>query len=53
LAHAWEHVPENRAFIRELREFSDKQPPLAPAGAAFMGSTVSSTMGPGLETPTP
>jgi radical SAM superfamily enzyme YgiQ (UPF0313 family) len=53
LAHAWEHVPENRAFMRELREFSEKQrPPIAP-GDAFMGSTVRSALGPGLETPTP
>jgi radical SAM superfamily enzyme YgiQ (UPF0313 family) len=53
LSHAWEHVPENRAFLRELREFSDKQRPLAPADTAFMSSTVNSALGPGLETPTP
>jgi hypothetical protein len=53
LAHAWEHVPENRAFLRELREFSEKPWPPASGVDAFMGSTVSSSLGPGLETPTP
>jgi anaerobic magnesium-protoporphyrin IX monomethyl ester cyclase len=52
LAHAWEHVPENRAFMRELREFSEKHMPLGPTNGAFMDSTVNSAMGPGLEMPT-
>jgi radical SAM superfamily enzyme YgiQ (UPF0313 family) len=53
LAHAWEHVPENRAYLRELREFSEKQRPAMPSDSEFMGSSVSSAMGPSLETPTP
>jgi len=52
LAHAWEHVPENRAFMRELREFSRKQRPPVPSADAFKDATVSSSLGPGLETPT-
>ena len=53
LSHAWEHVPENRAFMRELRDFSDKPMSVGPGGGAFMGSTGNSPLGPGLETPTP
>ena len=52
LAHAWEHVPENKAFLRELRDFSDRQSPSAPDGNRFMGPGLSSPMGPGVETPT-
>ena len=53
LAHAWEHVPENRAFMRELREFSEKHQPPVPGEDAFRATTVNSSLGPGLETPTP
>jgi radical SAM superfamily enzyme YgiQ (UPF0313 family) len=31
ITRAWEHVPENRAFLRELKEFSETHhPPLTP-----------------------
>jgi radical SAM superfamily enzyme YgiQ (UPF0313 family) len=53
LARAWEHVPENRAFMRELRDFSERESPPAPAGSRFMDEGLSSSIGPGLETPTP
>jgi radical SAM superfamily enzyme YgiQ (UPF0313 family) len=52
LAHAWEHVPENRAFLRELKEFSKQPRPEVPTVDAFKDATVHSGMGPGLETPT-
>ncbi len=54
LAHSWEHVPENRAFLRELKEYSSKQRPPVPDDP-FKGSKQSSALGalgPGLETPT-
>jgi radical SAM superfamily enzyme YgiQ (UPF0313 family) len=53
LARAWEHVRENRDFIRELRDFSDSQRPPLSADSGFLGATVGPALGPGLETPTP
>lgn len=36
LARAWEHIRENREFMRELREFSESHsPPVAPEPSAF------------------
>jgi radical SAM superfamily enzyme YgiQ (UPF0313 family) len=46
LARAWEHVRENREFLRELREFSETHAPPVSAGSGFM----SSGLGSGLET---
>jgi radical SAM superfamily enzyme YgiQ (UPF0313 family) len=53
LARAWEHVRENRDFIRELRDFSDLQRPPLSADSGFLGATAGPAIGPGLETPTP
>jgi radical SAM superfamily enzyme YgiQ (UPF0313 family) len=36
IARAWEHVPENRNFLRELREFSQSQSPPAALEADFL-----------------
>jgi hypothetical protein len=52
LARAWEHVRENREFLRELREFSETQVPPALAESRFGESDVGPALGPGLETPT-
>jgi radical SAM superfamily enzyme YgiQ (UPF0313 family) len=49
LARAWEHVRENREFLRELRDFSESQSPPVSANSLFMGSG----LGQGLETATP
>jgi len=33
MTRAWEHVPENRAFLRELKKFSETHhPPVTPDG---------------------
>jgi radical SAM superfamily enzyme YgiQ (UPF0313 family) len=52
LSHAWEYVPENRAYMKELRDFSEKQHPPMPVEDAFKGTEVHSPLGPGLEMPT-
>jgi len=49
ISRAWEWVPENREFLRELRDFSESQFPPLSANSGFMGSGRSS----GLETATP
>lgn len=38
MSHAWEHVRENRDFLRELREFSEKQSPPASLDNSFLTS---------------
>jgi radical SAM superfamily enzyme YgiQ (UPF0313 family) len=36
LAHAWEHIRENREYMRELKDFSESQsPPVAIQSASF------------------
>jgi radical SAM superfamily enzyme YgiQ (UPF0313 family) len=35
MSHAWEHVRENRDFVKELREFSKKQSPHASLDGSF------------------
>jgi hypothetical protein len=49
ISRAWEWVPENREFLRELRDFSESQFPPLSANNGFMGSG----RGSGLETATP
>jgi anaerobic magnesium-protoporphyrin IX monomethyl ester cyclase len=38
MSHAWEHVPENREYLRELREFSDTQSPPAMGEGSLLQS---------------
>jgi radical SAM superfamily enzyme YgiQ (UPF0313 family) len=39
MSHAWEHVRENRDYLRELREFSESQhPPVSPEGGFLKSS---------------
>jgi radical SAM superfamily enzyme YgiQ (UPF0313 family) len=38
MSHAWEHVSENREFLRELRDFSDSQSPPVSRDAGFLQS---------------
>jgi anaerobic magnesium-protoporphyrin IX monomethyl ester cyclase len=37
MSHAWEHVRENREYLRELREFSETQSPPAPGEGGLLG----------------
>jgi radical SAM superfamily enzyme YgiQ (UPF0313 family) len=48
ISRAWEWVPENREFLRELKDFSESQFPPLGANSGFM----SSGRGSGLETAT-
>ena len=41
MSHAWEYVPENREFLKELKEFSDKQSPPTSRDGGLLGSKVS------------
>ncbi len=38
MSHAWEHVRENREFLRELRDFSESQSPPASMDNGFLKS---------------
>jgi len=38
ISRAWEHVRENRDFLRELRDFSESQTPPAPGERKFLKS---------------
>jgi hypothetical protein len=38
MARAWEHVRENREFLRELRDFSDSHTPPVSADSGFLKS---------------
>jgi radical SAM superfamily enzyme YgiQ (UPF0313 family) len=38
MSHAWEHVRENREFLRELRDFSETQSPPVPVSDGFLQS---------------
>jgi radical SAM superfamily enzyme YgiQ (UPF0313 family) len=40
MSHAWEHVRENREFLRELRDFSESQSPPASLHSGFFASPV-------------
>ncbi len=41
MSHAWEHVRENREFLKELKEFSENQSPPASLDGGLLGSKVS------------
>lgn len=41
MSRAWEHVRENREYLRELKEFSKSRPPFRPAGTGLLGSGLS------------
>jgi hypothetical protein len=38
ISRAWEHVRENRDFLRELKDFSDSQSPPASVSGGFLKS---------------
>jgi hypothetical protein len=45
MSRAWEHVRENRDFMRELKEFSESHKPPVPADSGFFPLNRDATSG--------